>query len=416
MIRVNIHKIDLMTSFTKSYATALTAHAGFKSSNTEQTDLCLLQFPEHSQTALVTTQNQFVAAPVVIARKHIEASSHIRALLINSGNANCGTGKSGTNLAYSSCIQVAQQLSYATTQILPFSTGTINKPILGKTMVEGINELFTQKPRLIHSKEDLLRPAKAIMTTDTQAKFASHICKLNDEIIHIWGIAKGSGMIHPNMATMLAFLWTDATLPLKVLQQSLLKATDKSFNRITVDGDTSTNDCCTLTSLGNGVKLSINDVLEQQWQYALNEITQNLAHQIIKDGEGATKFVAVSVSGGKSIADCQQVANTVALSPLVKTAIYAEHPNLGRIAAAVGRSGVAMDFSQVEISLNDYLIMQNTQLIPGYDKKNAEKIMQQDSFTIKINLNQGTHQLTVWTSDLSNEYININADYRKHSN
>jgi glutamate N-acetyltransferase/amino-acid N-acetyltransferase len=390
-----------MTNFSqvKYYATC----AGFK---TDTEDLGCIVFPENSVTVGVFTQNLFIAAPVSVCKKHLSSSSAIRGLLINSGNANCGNGEEGMEVCRQSCVLLSDKIGCSTNAILPFSTGVINEPISLKCFQNGIQ-------KLIPTSVNLERVAKAIMTTDTRPKIVNKQFEIDGQIIEISGIAKGAGMIQPNMATMLAFVWTNANIDKENLQLALNQAVDQSFNCITVDGDTSTNDSCTLTATGSSdISLTHTSSHWEEWQSTLNQVFIELAQAIVLDGEGATKFVTVEVIDGHCIEDCRKVGFTIANSPLVKTALFAEDPNLGRIAAAVGRAGVVMDFDKVKIWLDELLVMENGQLSADYSEPKAQKIMQKKAFSIKVSLSTGDNTCKVWTTDLSDEYVRINSDYR----
>ena len=385
------------------YATA----AGFKQ---EGEDLAVVLFPEGAVTAAVFTQNHFVAAPVTVAKEHILCSAKIRALLINSGNANCGNGDAGMQVCRHSCELLAKEIACTAAEVLPFSTGVINEAIAVSPFARGVEGFLPQSGS---DMAHLQQAAKAIMTTDTVPKVAMRTVEIAGECVEICGIAKGAGMIHPNMATMLSFVWTNVSVAEEDLQVALQQGVEQSFNCISVDGDTSTNDSCTLTATASSdLVLSRSSEHWAVWQDTLNEVLIELAQAIVRDGEGASKFVTIEVSGGASIEDCRKVGFTIAHSPLVKTAIYAEDPNLGRIAAAVGRAGVAMDFAKVKIWLDDFLVMENGQLSRDYDEPTAQKIMHKPEFCIKVDLAMGESSGVVWTTDLSHQYVSINADYR----
>ncbi|MDD9892279.1 MAG: bifunctional glutamate N-acetyltransferase/amino-acid acetyltransferase ArgJ [Gammaproteobacteria bacterium] len=369
-------------------------------------DVVLLRFAEGSETAAVFTQNAFCAAPVQLAKQRLLETSP-RALLINSGNANCGTGDAGMQAALESTAAFAAAAGLSAEEVLPFSTGVIG-------------ELLPTEPFLTSAApavESLAvdkwsEAAAAIMTTDTVAKAKSIELPLSNGTITLTGMAKGSGMICPNMATMLGFVATDAAIEKPVLQAVLSKAVAHSFNAITVDGDTSTNDACTLTATGaSGVVLLEED--QEKFAEAVTALLQHLAQAIIRDGEGATKFVAVNVSEASSEAEAKSVAYTVAHSPLVKTALFASDPNWGRILAAVGRAPVdALDVSKIDIALDAVAIVEAGGVAPSYTEEAGQAVFDQEELSISITLGRGDASFTMWTSDLSHEYVRINAEYR----
>lgn len=373
---------------------------------TGRDDVVFIKFAEGSNTAAVFTQNAFCAAPVTIAKQRL-ADCSPRALLINSGNANCGTGAEGFAAAEASTSVYAEAAGLSASEVLPFSTGVIGELLptepFQRSAAGAIEKL---------NADNWLGAAKAIMTTDTVAKAACIRLTLSGGEVTLTGIAKGSGMICPNMATMLGFVATDAVIPLDALQEMLTEAVDCSFNAITVDGDTSTNDACTLTATGaSGIALSSDDL--ERFKVALTELMQRLAQAIIRDGEGATKFVSVNVSSAASLGDAKAVAYTVAHSPLVKTALFASDPNWGRILAAVGRAPVnGLDVTKVNIALDDVSIVEAGGKAASYTEQAGQAVFDQAELGINIDLGAGSHSFTVWTSDLSHEYVRINAEYR----
>jgi glutamate N-acetyltransferase/amino-acid N-acetyltransferase len=379
-------------------------HAGIKKNG--RTDMVLLSCDEGTTAAGVFTRNAFCAAPVIIARSHLEQCSP-RALLINSGNANAGTGEQGMRNATKSCELLAKALGCQPEQVLPFSTGVIGEQLPMDAMATGIQSIVPQ----LHA-EKWMEAAKGIMTTDTVAKAATRSFEFEGSTVTISGIAKGSGMICPDMATMLSFIATDAKVDSGVLQTSLNQAVDNSFNAITVDGDTSTNDACILLATGrSGVE--INTQTLQAFDRALQEVCTYLAQSIIRDGEGATKFITVNVRHALSTQEAKKVAYTIAHSPLVKTALFASDPNWGRILAAVGRSGIDnLDVSHVNLYLDDVCIVRDGGVADDYTEEAGQRVMNQPEITIRVELGRGQTQATVWTSDLSHEYVSINADYR----
>ena len=377
-------------------------NAGIK--NNDDLDLSVISLTKGSVTAAVFTQNIFCAAPVLVAKNHLQ--NFPRALLINSGNANAGTGKEGIVNTLRSCEVLANELDIKTEEVLPFSTGVIGKQIDLSNFESGIPRAVSQLA--IDSIRDV---AKGILTTDLIEKYYSKKIKFSGKEVTLSGIAKGSGMIRPDMATMLSFIFTDIGASQKELQECLAIAVDQSFNRITVDGDTSTNDACTLSATNqSGVKL---DECKNEFQNALNEITKVLAQMIVKDGEGATKFVEIKVGGLASTKDCLEVAYTVAHSPLVKTALFASDANWGRILAAVGRSKVSgISIENIDIYLNDIQIIASGEPSLDYTESRGSAEMQESEITIRIDLGDANTTESVWTTDLSYDYVKINAEYR----
>ena len=377
-------------------------NAGIK--NNDDLDLSVISLTKGSVTAAVFTQNIFCAAPVLVAKNHLQ--NFPRALLINSGNANAGTGKKGIVNTLKSCEILANKLNIQAEQVLPFSTGVIGKQIDLSHFESGISRATSQLT--VDSISDV---AKAILTTDLVEKYCSRIFNVDGKEVTLSGIAKGSGMIRPDMATMLSFIFTDIGSSQKALQDSLAIAVDQSFNRITVDGDTSTNDACTLSATNqSGVQLS---QCTKEFQNALNGLTKDLAHMIIKDGEGATKFVEVKVGGLASTNDCLEVAYTVAHSPLVKTALFASDANWGRILAAVGRSNATgFSIEDIDIYLNDLQVISSGEPSNKYTEKSGSAEMQKSEITIRIDLGDADTSESVWTTDLSYDYVKINAEYR----
>ncbi len=366
-------------------------------------DLAIIILPEGSVTSAVFTKNAVCAAPVIIGRKHIH--NDVRALIINSGNANAGTGIASGEIGYDNalhiCKMVAHELNIHTHQVLPFSTGVIGQKLPMQCFTDTIKHIITTS-----SENQLPEVAEAIMTTDTYAKLSTKVITINNKKVTITGIAKGSGMIHPNMATMLSFIFTDIIASKEQLDNALHNAVNKSFNRITVDGDTSTNDSLTLTATGaSGVPIC------DEFTKALEEVMINLAQQIVKDGEGATKFVTITTQAN-SAADALKVCYSVAHSLLVKTALFASDANWGRILSAVGNSNVK-DLSQnmITIYLGDVCLIENGEFSPTYTEEAGSNEMKKDEITISISIGKG-YQETIWTTDLSYDYIKINAEYR----
>lgn len=377
-------------------------NAGIK--NNDDLDLSVISLTKGSVTAAVFTQNIFCAAPVLVAKNHLQ--NFPRALLINSGNANAGTGKKGIVNTLKSCEILANKLNIQAEQVLPFSTGVIGKQIDLSHFESGISRATSQLT--VDSISDV---AKGILTTDLVEKYCSRTFNVDGKEVTLSGIAKGSGMIRPDMATMLSFIFTDIGSSQKELQDSLTIAVDQSFNRITVDGDTSTNDACTLSATNqSGVQLS---QCTKEFQNALNGLTKDLAQMVVKDGEGATKFVEIKVGGLASTEDCLEVAYTVAHSPLVKTALFASDANWGRILAAVGRSNVTgFSIEDIDIYLNDLQVISSGEPSNKYKEKSGSAEMQKSEITIRIDLGDADTSESVWTTDLSYDYVKINAEYR----
>ena len=385
-----------------------TASAGIKKPGRQ--DVVLIELAPGSHTAAVYTQNAFCAAPVIICREH-QRQTPTRYLLINSGNANAGTGDAGLVAAKACCQAVAQQGECETAAVLPFSTGVIGQPLPVEKITAVLPEAFTQL-----AADNWFAAAHAIMTTDTIAKARSVEVSLNDQTITLTGIAKGSGMIRPDMATMLSYIATDAAISPSLLQKMLETSMEQSFNSITVDGDTSTNDACILIATGEAGNSLINDIDSrdaQQFIEALNKLSRFLAQAIVRDGEGATKFISIDVQQGADVKECQQVAYTIAHSPLVKTALFASDPNWGRILAAVGRSGLSdLDLSKIAIYLDSVCIVDGGQPAADYTEEKGQQVMSQSEITIQVKLGRGEAAKTVWTCDFSYDYVKINAEYR----
>lgn len=380
-------------------------HAGLR--KTSRADVVLFELRRGSRTTATFTRNRFCAAPVNVAKAHLRAAEP-RFLLINAGNANAGTGSQGLSDAQQCCRTLAELAGCAPEQALPFSTGVIGQPL-------PVGKIVNALPQAMQSLDEngWLAAANGIMTTDTQPKAVSRRITVNGQHVTVTGIAKGAGMICPDMATMLAFIATDAAIDAALLPAVHTQAVENSFNRITVDGDTSTNDACVLVATGaSGVEVKGNSLDYQEFITALESVYLQLAHAIVRDAEGATKFVAVSVEQGASEADCRTIAYAVAHSPLVKTALYASDANWGRILAAVGRAGLPVDIDKVGIKINGVSILRRGQPDPTYTEAAGAKAMSAEEIVIRIELGLGDQGFTVWTSDLSHEYVSINADYR----
>lgn len=372
----------------------------------DELDLVLIEFAEGSQTAGVFTQSVFAAAPVLVGRRHLaEASS--RYFLINSGNANAATGDAGVSDAEACCLALSQATGAHPTQVVPFSTGVIGERLQVGHIVDAL-------PRITAAltEDNWLKAAEGIMTTDTRPKITSRRFEFNGTRVTLTGIAKGAGMIQPDMATMLAYVATDGVATQDFLKAALTLAVEQSFNRITVDGDTSTNDSCMLTATGSaGLELSHADV-SPVFQAELNSLMRELAQGIIRDAEGSTKFVEICVKGGRNTSDCLKIAYSIANSPLVKTALFAGDANWGRIVMAVGKAGVDIDIGKVDVFVGSVQMMQGGGKHPGYTEAAGTAAMESEEITITVDLNQGQALERVWTSDLSQEYVAINAEYR----
>ncbi|WP_041522480.1 bifunctional glutamate N-acetyltransferase/amino-acid acetyltransferase ArgJ [Gilvimarinus agarilyticus] len=384
------------------------AGAGIKKPGRD--DVLLFALAPGSSVAGVFTQNAFCAAPVKVCRAHL-AEAEARYLIINSGNANACTGDSGYQNALTVCASVAAQMGVAQAQVLPFSTGVIGEPL-------PVAKITSVIPTLCQSTcEDAWeRAARAIMTTDTRPKGATRQLVLDGQTVTVNGVAKGAGMINPNMATMLGYIATDAAVAADVLQKLVRESAGLSFNRITIDGDTSTNDACMLMASGQAGNAVISDTSSGDYallRAAVIDVATELAQAIVADGEGATKFVTIDVTGGANHDECLKVAYAVAHSPLIKTALFASDPNWGRIVAAIGYAGVTdLDDEAVTVHLNDVLIVEHGGRAASYTEEQGQQVMNGERITIAIDLGRGAAQETLWTTDLSYEYVRINADYR----
>ncbi len=382
--------------------------AGIRKSGRD--DLVLMRLCPGAMVDAVFTQNRFCAAPVQVARAHLAAGVGVRGLVINTGNANAGTGLTGLQHAKRMAQAAAQALGVAPEQVLPFSTGVILEPL----PIERIEAALPSAVPALHA-DAWLAAARGIMTTDTQPKGYSQQLELQGQVVTVTGIAKGSGMIRPNMATMLGYLATDAAVAPEMMQGLAQRLADASFNRVSVDGDTSTNDSMVIMATGQAqVTVSTWQSPDGQalWQ-ALLSVAQQLAQALVRDGEGATKFITIHVEGAQHSAEALQVAYAVAHSPLVKTAFFASDPNLGRILAAVGYAGVDdLDVSRVEVFLDDVHVATAGGRHPAYREADGVRVMQQSDITVRLVLGRGVVSETVWTCDLSHDYVSINADYR----
>lgn len=382
--------------------------AGIKS--LERNDLVLIELPPGAETAGVFTKSAFCAAPVIIAKQHL-TQNRPRYLLINSGNANAGVGTQGLHDALACCQAVADAAGCAVTEVLPFSTG-----VIGETLpLDSICQVIPQALKQLQA-DAWMPAAMAIMTTDTMPKVFSRQVMVENQIITITGMAKGAGMICPNMATMLAFIAIDMTIEPTLLQECLHLAVEKSFNRITVDGDTSSNDACVLMATGNAKLMPLVNHNDKRFNLlfaAIADLFQVLAQAIIRDAEGATKFVTIDVTSGRDTKECDIVAFTVAHSPLVKTALFASDPNWGRLLAAVGRAAIPdMDISLVSIYLGNVRIVQHGVRAPEYSEQAGQTAFSATDINVRIDLGRGNAESRIWTSDLSYDYVRINAEYR----
>jgi len=383
--------------------------AGIRKANRK--DLLLIALAEGTRVAGVFTRNRFCAAPVAVAKDHLHSGVSVRALVVNTGNANAGTGERGLAHARATCTEAARLLGLRADQMLPFSTGVIMEPLPLERIVAGLPGCIADL-----DGDNWLQAARAIMTTDTVPKAASTRIRIGDVDVTVTGIAKGAGMIRPDMATMLCFVATDALVSQTLLQKALEHAADLSFNSITVDGDTSTNDAFILMATGKAGGREI--VSENSPEYiglrsAITGVAKQLAQSIIRDAEGATKFITLRIEQGRTLQECRKVAYAVAHSPLVKTAFFASDPNLGRILAAIGYAGVDdLDVSKVDLYLDDVCVARGGARDPAYREEDGQQVMKRSEITVRVILNRGDESVTVWTCDLSHEYVTINAEYR----
>jgi glutamate N-acetyltransferase/amino-acid N-acetyltransferase len=373
-------------------------------------DLLVIRLASTAAVAGVFTRNRFAAAPVLVCREHLDDGGPIRALVVNTGNANAGTGAAGLADARATCEAVGRLLGVAPQAVLPFSTGVIMEPLPVDRLMAGLPQAVTSL-----AAGHWLEAAEAIMTTDTLPKAVSRRVIIAGREVTITGIAKGAGMIRPNMATMLGFVAMDAAVPRNILQSMTLHAADRSFNRITVDGDTSTNDSFVVMASGAGALqvMKRTDASFAPLQEALTDVARTLAQAIVRDGEGATKFIEVRVDEARSVGEAAQVAYAVAHSPLVKTAFFASDPNLGRILAAVGNAGVAdLDPARVQLRLDDVWVVRDGGRHPEYREADGQRVMKQSEILVHLQLGRGHESTSVWTTDFSHDYVSINADYR----
>jgi len=380
----------------------------------DRRDLLVIRLADGAKVAGVFTQNRFCAAPVVVTRQHLsmlDPHASIRALVVNTGNANAGTGKDGLAHARQTCAGLAELLGCTSVQVLPFSTGVIMEPLPVERVVAGLPACVAAL-----QEDNWLAAAQSIMTTDTLPKAASRQIRIGNSTVTITGIAKGAGMIHPNMATLLGFIATDARVSLPLLKNAVAHAARHSFNCITVDGDTSTNDSFMLIASGKAGMDELGDARSPDFvalRDAITEVATRLAQAIVRDGEGATKFITLRVEGGRSEDECRKIGFAIAHSPLVKTAFFASDPNLGRILAAIGYAGVAdLDVEKLELYLDDVLVARHGGRSPGYHEADGQRVMKQTEITVRVVLNRGSSSAALWTCDLSHDYVSINADYR----
>jgi glutamate N-acetyltransferase/amino-acid N-acetyltransferase len=384
------------------------ARAGIRKA--QRKDLLLMRLAPGSRVAGVFTRNRFCAAPVLVCREHLASGEGMRAIVVNTGNANAGTGERGLADARATCAAVARALGVGERLVLPFSTGIIMEPLPVERIAAGLPQCIADL-----RGDHWLSAAEAIMTTDTVPKAASRRVRLGAREVTVTGIAKGAGMIHPDMATMLCFTATDAAVAPDLLQRLLAQTCDDSFNAITVDGDTSTNDSFVLVATGRaGVTVEREASAEYAaLRAAVGEIAAQLAQDIVRDGEGATKFITVRVEQGRDRAECRKVAFAVAHSPLVKTAFFASDPNLGRILAAIGYAGVDdLDVDGIELYLDQVRVASRGGRDPAYREEDGQRVMRQSEITVRVLLGRGEAAATVWTCDLSHDYVTINAEYR----
>ncbi|MGQ2921274.1 MAG: bifunctional glutamate N-acetyltransferase/amino-acid acetyltransferase ArgJ [Hydrogenophaga sp.] len=391
------------------------AEAGIRKAHRK--DLTVFLLDEGSAVGAVFTQNRYAAAPVQVCREHLAAGQGIRALVINTGNANAGTGHSGLSHARQTCTALARSLGLHHEQVLPFSTGVIMEPLPLDRLLAGLPMALSDAAQpQTETGDRWLGAAQGIMTTDTLPKACSQRFELEGRPVRATGIAKGAGMIRPNMATMLGFLATDACVAPALMDTLARRLADASFNRVTVDGDTSTNDSFVVVATGQAGNAPITDLDSPAGQVLLNALTmvaRQLAHAIVRDGEGATKFITVQVEGGRDKAECLLAAYAVAHSPLVKTAFFASDPNLGRILAAVGYAGIHdLDVNGIDLHLGDVHVVKAGGRLPEYKEEDGQRAMKAAEIVVRIGLGRGTATETVWTCDFSHDYVTINADYR----
>ena len=389
--------------------------AGIRKANRK--DLTLFLLDAGSAVGAVFTQNRYAAAPVQVCRDHLASGQGVRAMVINTGNANAGTGEPGLNDARQTAHALARALGVTHEQVLPFSTGVIMEPLPLDRLLAGLPSALSDAGSAAGAAgSQWLKAAEGIMTTDTLPKAISRQTAVGGKTVSMSGIAKGAGMIRPNMATMLGFVATDAAVSPAIMNALAKRLADVSFNRVTVDGDTSTNDSFVVVATGQAGNLPVSDLDSADGRAllsALTEVAQHLAHAIVRDGEGATKFITVRVEGGANSEECLKAAYAVAHSPLVKTAFFASDPNLGRILAAVGCAGIGdLDVTKIDLHLGDVHVVKQGGRNPDYREEDGQRVMKAAEILVRIGLGRGTVTETVWTCDFSHDYVTINADYR----
>ncbi|WP_035053016.1 bifunctional glutamate N-acetyltransferase/amino-acid acetyltransferase ArgJ [Andreprevotia chitinilytica] len=406
---VNLPELDPSKLFPVAGVELGIASAGVKTAG--RRDVLVIKLAEGSRAAGVFTLNKFCAAPVRICRTHLEERSDIRALVVNTGNANAGTGLAGYERGNAICLALADLMKIEPAQVLPFSTGVILEPLPHEKIIAALPAAIVDL-----QPTNWAEAAKAIMTTDVAPKAASKQVQIGGKTVTITGISKGAGMIHPNMATMLGYVATDAAIAPAALQKLVKWTADRSFNSITVDGDTSTNDSYILIATGQAGNAEIADETSADFtafRDALLDVAQTLAKAIIRDGEGATKFMTINVEGGKDRDECKAVGYAIGRSPLIKTAFFASDPNLGRILCAIGYSAVPdLDVDTLEVWLGDVLVAEKGGRAASYTEEQGQRVMKEAEIEITVKLNRGTENATVWTCDFSYDYVKINADYR----
>jgi glutamate N-acetyltransferase/amino-acid N-acetyltransferase len=374
-------------------------------------DVLVVRIDPGAAVAGVFTSNRFCAAPVQLCREHLGAGGEMRALLVNTGNANAGTGADGLARARSTCAAVAALLGCRPEQVLPFSTGVIMETLPNERIEAALPAALAEA-----RPDRWLDAAEAIMTTDTVPKATSQTLQLGGRTVAVTGISKGAGMIHPDMATMLGFVATDAAIEPSLLPRLVREAADESFNCITIDGDTSTNDSFILIATqraGNPPVTSLDSADGQALRQAIVDVSRRLAQAVVRDGEGATKFITIRVEGGASVAECRRVGFAIGHSPLVKTAFFASDPNLGRILAAVGYAGIAdLDQTRIDLFLDEVHVVEGGGRRASYREEDGQRVLRQSEITVRVDLHRGTSAATIWTCDLSLDYVKINADYR----
>jgi glutamate N-acetyltransferase/amino-acid N-acetyltransferase len=406
---VNLPLPDAATLYPIAGVRIGVTEAGIRKANRK--DLTVVLIDAGASVSGVFTSNRFCAAPVQLCREHLATGQAMRAMVINTGNANAGTGLDGLNRARSTCRALAERLGIDPTHVLPFSTGVIMETLPVERIEAGLDAAIADA-----QEGNWLKAAEGIMTTDTQPKAFGAQGMVGGKLVSVSGISKGAGMIRPNMATMLGFIATDACVDQNVMKQLSLELAEASFNRVTVDGDTSTNDSLVVIAsnkAGNTVIDALTSADGQALKVLMLEVARKLAQAIVRDGEGATKFISVVVQGGRDAQECRKVAYAIAHSPLVKTAFYASDPNLGRILAAVGYAGIDdLDQTAIELFLDDVHVATQGGRNPSYREEDGQRVMKQSEITVRVLLGRGAASETVWTCDLSHDYVTINADYR----